>query len=213
MEIITRATSEPVSLAEAKLQCRIDSDIDEFDSMIGEVWIPAARGWCEHSLGLILAPTLVRMVADEFPADATRTSSAGVSTVEPGTMALEGSPVQAIQSITYIDPDGIEQTLDNTSYALDTSGQIALVRLNSGESWPDTKSMANAVKVTYSIGYSAAGESPEDKPLPREFKVAILMLVAHFYKNPDATVEKALTEIPMGVCWLIKPLQVRRGFA
>ena len=213
MEIITAATSEPVSLAEAKTQCRIDSDITEFDSMIETVWIPAAREFCEASLGMILAPTLVRDTSDSFPGDSTRTTSSGVSTTEPGTLALEGSPVLAIQSITYIDEDGIEQTLDNTTYALDNTQQISVVRLNSGETWPATDSVANAVKVNYTVGYSAAGDSPQDKPMKGSIKAAMLMLVAHFYRNPEATVEKALTEVPMGVCWLLRPIQLRSGFA
>jgi uncharacterized phiE125 gp8 family phage protein len=48
--------------------------------------------------------------------------------------------------------------------------------------------------VTWYAGYSATGTS-----VPAPVKAAILLLVAHLWKNREASAEVTLTEIPFGV--------------
>lgn len=216
MKIITPAITEPITLALARKQCKIDATgsppAHEDDDLL-QIFISAAREWAEDELGLIVAPSLVESTYDEFPADETVTNTAGTAVTRAGTLALESGPVLSISSITYLDASDVLQTLDSSLYTLDTTEQIAVVRLNSGEAWPDTSSDANAVTVRYIVGYSLDADSPQDAPIPKRIKLAILLVLAHFYAHREQTVTQSLTEIPFGACALLSPLKLRRGFA
>ena len=201
MKIIIPATSEPVTLEMARKQCKVDatgSPPTHEDDDIIELFISAAREWCEAYLGLTVAPTVVEITLDAFPDEE---------------LPLESGPVLGITSIYYFDEDGIEQLLDSSVYRLDTTDPIAVLRLNTDQEWPATDDTTDAVRVRYTIGYSAAGESPQDYPLPKSIQVAILLLIAHLYENRSNTVTQALTAIPYGVTTFLSPLKLRRGFA
>lgn len=201
MKIITPATSEPVTLEMARKQCKVDAEgsppTHEDDDII-ELFISAAREWCEAYLGRAVAPTLVEITLDEFPA---------------AELTLESGPVLGVEGVYYLDEDGAEQTLASSVYRLDTTEQVAVLRLNADEEWPATDDTTDTVRVRYTIGYSAAGDSPQDAPLPKSIQVAILLLIAHLYENRSNTVAQALTAIPFGVTTFLSPLKLRKGFA
>lgn len=216
MKIITPALTEPITLAMARKQCKVDAEgsppTHEDDDLI-QLFTSAAREWCEAYLGLIVAPTLVEIRLDEFPAQVTRVSTSGVSSTEPGSITLESGPVLGIDSIAYVDPDSADLLVDNTLYALDTTGQVAVIRLNTDAAWPDTKNEANAVTVRYLVGYSTPGDSPQDAPLPKSIQTAILLIIAHLYRNREQTTAANLMTIPMGATAFLSPLKLRSGFA
>lgn len=205
MKIITQASIEPITLATARKQCKVDAELvgsppelaHEDDELIS-LFITTAREWVEAYLGLRVAQTGVQIALDAFD----------------GSISLEEGPVLYVSSITYLDPDtGSELVVDSSIYELDTNDQIAVVKLRADQEWPDAKSGTNSIKVNYVIGYSAEGDSPQDAPLPKSIKTAILLLVAHLYKNREASTEKSLSEIPMGVTFFLSPIKLRRGFA
>lgn len=204
MKIITPATVEPISLALARKQCKIDAElagsppvlVHEDDELL-EVFISAAREWCEDYLGLLIAPTVVEIRLSDFNGD----------------IVLESGPVLLVNSIAYVDADGIAQLADEAIYALDTTEQVAAIKLVDDAEWPTTDGSNDNISVQYTVGYSVPGESPQDSPLPKRIKVAMLLLIAHLYKNRESTVERALTEIPMGVTSMLFPLRLRKGFA
>ncbi len=92
-QIVTPATVEPVTLQEAKLQCKIITDVLDVeayaeDSLI-ESWITTARAVAEHYTGRSLAPQTLEMALNCFP-------EAGFD--------LDMPPVASITSIKYADP-------------------------------------------------------------------------------------------------------------
>ena len=200
MKIITPATTEPITLALARKQCKVDPEgsppVHEDDELI-ELFTATAREWCESYLGTLIAPTLVEISGDEFADEIT----------------LESGPVLSVESITYYDEDSVQQTVDPGDYELDTTEQIAVIRLVGDATWPTTDATNDNIRVRYTIGYSVAGESPQVAPLPKSIKTAILLLTSHLYKNRDSTVEQALAEMPMGVRFFLGPLMLRRRFA
>lgn len=214
MKIITPAFVEPITLAQARKQCKVDAEgsppAHEDDELIS-IFLTAAREWCEAYLGSTVAPTLVEIAFNAFPAD--QAPSSATSTVVAGTLALQSGPVLVVNAIAYLDADGAEQTLDVATYTLDTTQQIAVVRLNVDETWPETQTVANAVTVRYTIGYSLAGDSPQIAPLGSSIKVAILLILGHLYKNRENSVEHNLSTIPMGATAFLSPIKLRRGFA
>lgn len=200
MKIITPATTEPITLALARKQCRVDPEgsppVHEDDELI-ELFLSTAREWCEAYLGKLIAPTLVEISGNEFADEIT----------------LESGPVLSVESITYYDEDGAQQTIDPGNYELDTTEQIAVIRLVGDATWPTTDGTNDNIRVRYTIGYSVVGESPQVAPLPKSIKTAILLLTNHLYENRSSTVEKALSEMPMGVRFFLGPIALRRGFA
>lgn len=200
MRIITPAITEPITLAQARKQCKVDASgsppTHEDDDLIA-IFTSAAREWCEDELGRIVAPTLVETALSAFPA---------------AEITLESAPASNV-SITYYDEDSVLQIVDPSIYALDTTGQVAVVRLLADQTWPTTDASNDNVRVQYIVGYSAAGDSPQDYPLPARIKTAILLVLGHLYAHRQNTIEGNLTEIPFGACALLSPLKLRKGFA
>ena len=64
---IDQPAVEPVSLAEAKSHCNVDSDITEDDAKLG-IYIKAARRYAEGYCGRSFITQTWRLVLDAFPA-------------------------------------------------------------------------------------------------------------------------------------------------
>lgn len=77
--------------------------------------------------------------------------------------------------VTYIDVDGVEQTLASSVYSLKTHKARPYLTLAYGESWPSVRSEDAAVKVSYTSGYSVS-------TLPETLKAAVLMEAATQYE-------------------------------
>ncbi len=131
LTLITPPTVWPVTVAEAKVQCRVRSS-DE-DGLI-EAYIKAATRHLEQTLGISIATQTWKLTLDEF-SDA---------------IELLRGPVTAVSSVEYSDEAGLTQTADPGIYTVDLEG--GWVVLNSDESWPDTLDGVNAVSVTYTAG-------------------------------------------------------------
>ena len=165
LKLITPASTFPVTRAEAKNQCRIDSDITADDTRI-DMLIEAATLACEHELGdrALMTQTWER-VLDEFPGDA---------------IELGKPPVASIVSVTYIDGNGDTQTLASSAWSHDTDtdeGRWLLPAINTD--WPSTLDTANAVRVRFTCGYGAADD------VPAAVKTWILLHVEHAYLRKE----------------------------
>lgn len=125
---VTPVSVEPVTLAEAKLHLREDSDAK--DSLI-EAAITAAREIVERQTARALAP-----------ADYVWASSAGV--VAPVTRIPFG-PISAVTEVSYADADGVRQVVPQASYAADLDRST--IRLTPAESW-------SALSVKFSVAPS-----------------------------------------------------------
>jgi uncharacterized phiE125 gp8 family phage protein len=151
---ITPVTAEPVSLAEARLQCKVDSDDTSHDAVLTSL-ITAAREYAEHYTGRAIAPVTLEAALDAFPR-----CSEGFDLPMP--------PVASITSIKYTDPAGAEQTLPTSAYVLSTYGDGRTVTPAAGASWPSTQCIPDAVRVRFVTGYEADA-------LPQALKAAMLL--------------------------------------
>lgn len=156
-KVTTAPAEEPITLAELKLQARIDGSTDDD---ILEIYIQAAREACEHRIGRPIVSQTIRRTSDDWPAD--------------DDIELLRAPVQSITSVTYIDANGDTQTVDSSTYTLDNADEHgpAWVLLQDGEEWPETGDYGNAVMVTFVAGYGAA------TAVPAALKAWILMAAA-----------------------------------
>jgi len=160
--IRTAASTEPVTLPEARQQLRIDhtEDNEDIANMIVE-----ARLDCETRLG------------DVSLIDATCIDYFNVFADE---MELHWSPVDSITSIAYTDTAGTSQTLSSATYELGERHGIGIVRLKYGQTWPNVRDHPDIVVVTYKAGYGAAASD-----VPEGIKRWIKARIAWLYENRD----------------------------
>lgn len=120
-------------------------------------------------------------------------------------MSLQAWPVHEIVSVTYVDQEGVTQTLDDEVYSLDNYGRPAMLHLAWGKSWPAARPVPNSVKVTFSAG------NDSQAPCPKAIEQAMLLMIGHLYENrQDETVTQRY-ELPFGVKALLQPYRLDLG--
>ena len=163
----TAATTKPVSLYEAKAQCRIDDYDTESDLLLS---------------GLIAAATdaVEQMVGFPLGAEGWMATMAG-----RGAVAVPLYPVTELVSVTL----GQDQL---PGFTLLKDGDRASIT----GPWP-----GEPVTLRVTVGGF----------VPPSIKHAILLLIAQWYENREATSEKPMREVPFAVESLVS--LYRRGWA
>jgi uncharacterized phiE125 gp8 family phage protein len=157
---------EPVSLAEARMQCRVDDDNTAEDALL-ESFITAAREMCEHELGRALISQTWEVTLDAFPS------------VE---IELPKPDVLAVTSVAYIGPDLVEATVPSNQYVLDAATPPAWLLPAAGTAWPAAvQGTTNAVRVRFTAGFGPAASD-----VPESIKSWIKLQVAALYKHREA---------------------------
>lgn len=156
-------------------------------------FIAAARDRVEQYTGRRLIEQVWREDFDAFPCD------------RPLELSL--APVSSIDGIQYVAPDGALTTLDPADYAAETTGLLARIQPAYAASWPSTRDVWAAVRVTYTVGY---GTTPAD--VPPAIRAAIKLLLGHLYNNREAVVTgTTATALPMAVEILLATYRIPRG--
>jgi len=107
-------------------------------------------------------------------------------------------------SVKYRDGDNAEHTVSSGSVSILSDATGPVVRLSSDFALASLYSdRDDAVQVTFTSGF---GEDPSS--VPAAIRQAILLLVAHWYKNREAVAETSYAELPLGVRNLISPYRV-----
>lgn len=187
--LVTPPAEEPVTIAEAKLHCRVDADITADDVLLTAL-IVAAREQAEHTTGRSLVSQSWRLTLDRFPA---------------GAIVLPRAPLSSVTSITYVDTDGATQTLDAGEYRVITDRVLGeVVPVYDGQ-WPTARCTQNAVTVEFVSGYGAAAT------VPRAIKQWILLAVGGWYGQREAIVAGQVAELP-NAYWhaLLDPYRIMR---
>jgi uncharacterized phiE125 gp8 family phage protein len=207
MRIISQSAVEQISLVEARLHCRVDASgspptSPEDDEL--SLLILGVRKFTERYLGRSLTMASVQAAIDAFPSG--------------DVIELEGGPVLGIDSIRYTDADGIEQVMDAADYSLNTDQVVARVILATDAEWPTTEAVPSAVRITYTLGYTAAGDSPNDQPMSEDIKVAMLLIIAFLHKNRgdedfDLWMRSGQIPIPPAARLFLSPHILRKRFA
>jgi uncharacterized phiE125 gp8 family phage protein len=135
---------EPVTVAEARRQCRIADAIAYHDEELAAL-IAAAREMVENDTGIVC-------YTGSFTQKFTDWSGVDLADVRP---------VTSITSIAYLDGDGTSQTLSTDVYQLETASVKQFVRLKYGQNWPTTRGDTNGITVTYVAGYATVAAVPQ----------------------------------------------------
>jgi len=171
--------SYPVALADMKLHLRIESSETADDTLITTL-ISAATTFCEEFQRRSYITQTRVFYYDEFPK----------------VFVVPYPPLISVTSIAYVDTAGDSQTLSSANYRVDASNAPGRITEAYGTSWPSTRALTNAVTLTVSCGYGAAGDVPDT------VKAAIKLLVAHWYEHREAA-GNAMAQIPLGVHHLL----------
>lgn len=183
LTLVTGPTRDPVSLAEAKAHCRIDTADD--DGLIAG-YLLAARQHVEIYTRRALITQTWDQIGDELGSE----------------IVLERPPVQSVTSVKYLDSAGVEQTLAPSQYRLvqRRTGEFVIVPAY-GVTWPSVQDVESAVTVRFVAGYL-----PEAFPEP--LRHAILLLVGHWYEHREAVDDRGTAaEVPIGFEPLVFPFR------
>ncbi|GCL61495.1 head-tail connector protein [Pseudaquabacterium pictum] len=165
LTLITPPTTEPISLEEARLQCRITAGDTTEDALLN-LYIQAAREAAEHELGRALLEQAWELTLDAFPA---------------GEISLGRGKALAITSVKYLDVAGALQTLDPGAYTLDAATLPGWLLPAADTSWPATASVVNAVRIRFTAGYGATAAS-----VPAAVRQWLLVTLAALYSQREA---------------------------
>lgn len=109
-------------------------------------------------------------------------------------------PLQSVTTIKYFDVDGVEQTLDDSTYLVDTDSQPARIEPTEGNSWPSIQVRANAVTVRIITGYGDASAAVD-----ADILMAMKIAIGHWFENrQEAVVGRTIAEMPFAYKALIQ---------
>lgn len=114
-------------------------------------------------------------------------------------VTLPFPPFINLVSAKYLDPNDVEQPIDLGSLTV-TAG-VCRSAVVSG-AWPAMSGRSDALRIRYQAGYAA--DDPEFTPI----RLAMLMLVSHWYRNREAVGDPQQAPLPFAVEALLSPLRI-----
>jgi uncharacterized phiE125 gp8 family phage protein len=153
---------EPITLAEARAQCRVDNDSE--DTYLTGL-LSTARVYCEEQLDISVITQTWEARYDLFPL---------------WEIVLPRPPMQPqTVTVTYRSEAGIESTISSATSAFRVDHYTTPGRIypNYNGVWPAVRGDENSVVVRWTAGYGASGAN-----VPPVLKQAMLLLVAHWFE-------------------------------
>ncbi len=161
---VTAPTQEPVTAADMAAHSRIDVD----DEDLLNVYIKAARQWCEAYTRRAFITQTWDAYFDYWPASP---------------VYLPLPPLQSVTSWKYTDDAGATSTWASTNYLV-SAGSPGRVFVTTDATFPSvTLQEADGVVIRFVCGY---GNAPN--ATPENVRQAIRLLTAHLYENREPTI-------------------------
>jgi uncharacterized phiE125 gp8 family phage protein len=151
---------EPVSLAQAKAQLRLDHDAE--DDLVAAL-IPAARGLVELKTRRALIDQGWRIALDRWP--------------RRGAVRLSPLPVVSVDAVTVYDGEGAPHVLAADEVEVDLAGG----RLVPCSAARRPGRAVNGIEIDLGCGYGETADA-----VPEALRQAVLMLVAHWFEVREA---------------------------
>lgn len=199
LTVVTEPVEEPVTLAETKEHVREDRTIED---NILTTYIIAAREHCEAFCKRVFVTTVSDVIFDHFPNRDTGTHHPAF--FQGRNIFLPRPRLQTVDSIKYIDTDGVEQTWSSSNYVVDVSTEPGRVFPIPSKVWPETESSRDAaVTIRFTHGYGSAAN------VPSIVKLAIMQTAAHWYRHREPIMAGSVPLlIPMHVKALLADVRV-----
>jgi uncharacterized phiE125 gp8 family phage protein len=174
----------PITLIEAKAYLRVDGSDD--DALIIDL-INTAAARIESITGLICRR---------------RSVVSGYASFTPGgrqRIPLRRGPVAELTDMTYIAPDGTDQSLPLDQVDLRDFAGAPVLRPAFGVTLPATDGSDGSVQITFNAGYASNSE------VPAALRTAARLLVAHWYRNRN----EGADSVPAAVIDLLMPYRLQ----
>ncbi len=159
LTVTTPPIIEPVGPSEVRPRARVADSTDDTDL---QRMIETARLWVENATWRQLLTATLTVTLDEFP--------------PCGVIYLPRAPLASVTSISYLDNDGVSQSLASSVYDVITDREPGEIRLAYDQEWPVTRTIHQAVTLVYVAGWSDADS------VPAPIKDAIVTLVSDQYE-------------------------------
>ena len=171
-KLVTGPSSEPITLAEAKLYLRVDDSTE--DALITAI-ITAARRKFENDTYHYLMPQTWELYLNQNEINAEQIS-------------INKSDITAISSVKYYDQSNTQQTLSTNDYQTAIQGRPYSIQLTTV---PQVYNRLEAMVIRFTLGYANAAAVPED------IKTAIKTLIGTLYENRQTIVTGTqVNEVP-----------------
>lgn len=183
VRVMTAPAAMPVTLAEAKLDARIDGS-DEDTLLTG--LIAAATAEAEDLAGRSFVTRTLELALDEWPAD--------------GLIRLPLPPAASVVSVKHYDGAGTLQTVAGSNYVAVLDVTPGIVAPAAGCTWPSDLRVFSPIRVQYTAGYGLAAAVPEI------YKRLIRALVMIDYEHrermtPDGQRQRELVRARLQMDW------------
>lgn len=169
VRVITAPAEQPVTLADVKLDVRVDHSDD--DALLNTLIIAATREAEDVSRRAFVTRTL-ELALNAWPM--------------PGRpIVLPYPPLATVVWVKYYDTDNTLQTVSAGDYIAITDITPGCIALGQSKSWPTSMRMASPIRIQYTCGYGAAAAVPDI------YKRLIRGIVMIDYENRDALTNDA----------------------
>jgi uncharacterized phiE125 gp8 family phage protein len=155
----TAPTETPVTLAEAKVYLRVDSNAE--DALITGL-VETATQWAQDYARSKFVDQEWTVTFDGFPTGSERR------------VRIPFPPLQSVDAVQYVDTEGNPQTFTGAEVV---SGVFGYAELQPDQEWPQTHPENRSVEWTVSVGYGDASA------VPAAVKQGILVAVATMYEH------------------------------
>jgi uncharacterized phiE125 gp8 family phage protein len=172
-DIVTEATTEPITLEEAKNFLRVDHAEDD---MLISALITASRQMCEEYTRRILVTTTIDEYFDKFPKNSWNNLS--------NLIYLSRGPVASITSVKYVDEIGSEVALTSDQFITDVISEPARVQSTAG--WFAAAGVVNQVIVRYVVGSDVSS-------IPRPLIQGMMLVISDLYDQRSDSVRRLPT--------------------
>jgi len=164
----TAATSEPISLDEAKTHCRIDIDDTSHDNNLIEL-ITDARAHIEDILWRKLITQTWYGYLSDWP--------------KGDYIELPYGALQSVTAVKYTDVDASQSTWSSAEYIVGTDYDKGRITLADGYTWPNENLYpSNPIEVEFVCGYGATTD------VPGPIKRAIKIMISEMFENREVSI-------------------------
>jgi uncharacterized phiE125 gp8 family phage protein len=184
--LLTAPALDPLTLDEAKAYLRVAGGDD--DDLIAAL-IKGARGHVEAQTHRALITQSYRISRDTWPAD--------------GRIAVLPAPLRTVAAARVYDVDGTAHAIDLQAFVVDTVATPGIVSF-APWSLPAPGRPHGGIELDVTVGY---GDAASDVPEP--LRLAIRLLVAHWYENRGLVTPGTTTvQLPANGGALLAPYRV-----
>lgn len=214
IELLVPPPVDPVSVAEAFVELRLGlpgeriSKHPDYAAVAAKV--RAATAHCEDLTGRSFVRQTWRLTTGPSPRDWLRCRM-------PDVYELPRPPVRSIVAVSYIDPDGDEQIIDEASYYV-IGGGAPQLRWVGSYNLPAVYDRPDALRIDYVAGYPpgtpADDYGPEDPPqhlaanVPAPLRQAVLLTLRLMHWEMAEGDRAATTNARDALLWPYKVLRV-----